>query len=254
MLGGRSRLDGGAGREAVGRRRALVVVHDIDIDLGLAEAGTIGERLARHDLDPEIVVAGTPLPPPGELGLCVVMGSGESAYDDSVPWVPGELAYVRSCVTVGTPVLGICFGGQLLARALGAAVRRAERPELGFRTVDTAAPGMVGPGPWMEFHFDTFDIPLGAVGLAWTPDAPQAFSYGPHLGTQFHPEITPAAFEAWVGVWQASGFVDELPRLGVDLTAMRTEIAARADAARAQSYALFDAFWLRVQSLGTAAA
>nr|MDT0666647.1 aminotransferase [Micromonospora sp. DSM 115978] len=146
-------------------------------------------------------------------------------------------------------VLGICFGGQLLARALGARVRRAERAELGFRAVRTADADVVGAGPWMEFHFDTFDVPPGAVGLAWTPDAPQAFSYGPHFGTQFHPEITPAAFETWVGTWEPKGFVEQLPGLGVDLAAMRAEIAARADAARAQSYALFDAFWHRAQQL-----
>ncbi|MBX6389348.1 MAG: type 1 glutamine amidotransferase [Frankia sp.] len=243
--GGRDVARGNGG----GGSRAAVLVHDVSGPVAHSELGTIGDLLEQYRIDAELVTVGAhPYPDPAGLDLVVVMGSDRSAHDDSVPWLSGELSYLRSAVAVGTPVLGICFGGQLLARALGGTVRRGERNEHGWFPVTTVDPEAIPIGPWMEAHFDTFTIPPGAQRLAWTPDAEQAFRLGPHLGLQFHPEITPTVFETWLGFWQARGQDKRLATLGVDLAGLRAEIARRADAARAACYSLFDHFWARARA------
>ena len=128
------------------------------------------------------------------------MGSAHAAYDDELPWLAPELAYLRRAVDVGTPVLGICFGGQALARVLGGTVGRAPMPERGLTTVESLDPA-VPAGPWMEFHHDAFTLPPGATPLARSEAGLQAFAHGPHLGVQFHPEISPDVFAAWAESW-----------------------------------------------------
>jgi GMP synthase-like glutamine amidotransferase len=200
--------------------------------------------MTQHGIAFDVLTAGDePFPAAATLDLIVIMGSDRAAYDDTIPWLAGELAFVREAVRVGTPVFGICFGGQVLSRALGGTVCRAERHELGWHAVTTTDHTRIPAGPWMESHWDTFTVPPGAQRLAWTADAEQAFRLGPHLGVQFHPEITPAVFETWYGVWQATGFDRELARAGVRLAALREEIARHSDTSRAASYTLFDSFW-----------
>jgi len=138
---------------------------------------------------------------PDEFDLAIVLGSDDSAYDDSVPWVPEELEYVRRAVASEVPVLGICFGAQMLARALGADVHRAATPEVGWKSLIRAEEAEWLPaGPWLTWHQDTFDWPPGATPLAWTDMAPQAFSRGDHLGLQFHPEAGAELIEQWVDI------------------------------------------------------
>ena len=95
------------------------------------------------------------------------------------------------------PVLGLCFGGQALAAALGAPVRRAARGEVGWADVETDDPALVPPGPWLWFHWDVFAVPPGATEVARSPVGPAAFTHGPHLGVQFHPETGPDVADAW---------------------------------------------------------
>ena len=138
------------------------------------------------------------LPATGSFDLLVVMGSIESVYDTSVPWIAPERALVARAVDDGVPVLGVCFGGQLLAEVLGGSVAPASRTEIGWAEVRTEDPSTVPPGPWLNWHDDAFTCPPGSVPVAISDVSPQAFVAGVHTGVQFHPEVTATVVHAWI--------------------------------------------------------
>ena len=118
-----------------------------------------------------------------------------------------EREWLATAVERGMPVLGICLGAQLLARALGAEVRPGGAPEIGFAPVEVAAPGdplLGGLAPGAEvlhWHGDVFDLPDGAEHLASSArTACQAFRAGNAWGVLFHPEADLALVEAWLAV------------------------------------------------------
>jgi GMP synthase (glutamine-hydrolysing) len=226
--------------------RLLVIGHEVSPETVLVQVGTLGSWAAETGVEVVPGVAGGPLPDPTTVDAVAVLGSVQGAWDDTVPWLADEIAYLRAAVAAGVPVLGICFGGQLLARILGGTAQAADgRHENGWREITTHDPEIVAPGPWMEFHFDTFTRPPGAEVLAVSPRCTQAFRDGVHLGVQFHPEITPAELETWMARWAGTALEARLPELGVDPAALRDETAARADESRARSWVLFDAFAVR---------
>jgi GMP synthase (glutamine-hydrolysing) len=215
--------------------RALVLAHDDVPGRGAAEVGSLLPALT--DLGYDVLVAtflpgGPPIPDPSGVAVLVVLGSAAAADDDSLPWLAPELAYVARAIELGTPVLGICFGAQLLARVLGGTVGRAPRSERGFVRLTSADPGVLADGEWLQFHDDAFTLPPGAHLLAANEIGVQAFRHGRHLGVQFHPEITPAAFAAWVDAWRVTGELAGVAA-AVDLPVFSAEVAARADAAAA---------------------
>lgn len=215
---------------------ALVLAHDDVPGRGSRELGTAGPALAA--LGFEVVVTtllpgGPPVPAPETATVLVVLGSPASVADDTVPWLADELALIRRAVDAGVPVLGICFGAQALARVLGGTVARADRSERGFVALDSAAPDVLPAGQWMQFHDDAFTLPPGAQPLARNDNGLQGFVHGPHLGVQFHPEISPDVFAAWAQEWRLTGSYAEIAR-ETDLAALAAEIAARAaESARA---------------------
>ncbi len=183
-----------------------------------------------------------PFPPIDDLDLLVVMGSIRSlpARDDIDSWVGAEIDLIARAHRDGLPVLGVCFGGQLLAEALGGSVEVAPRPEIGWYELSTpaGAENPVGPGPWFAWHHDRFDPPPGSELLAETEVAPQLFRSGRSVGTQFHPEVNAAHIDTWL---ELAG--DEyLAANGVDQERARAE--ARAHEARnvAQCQRLVDWF------------
>jgi GMP synthase-like glutamine amidotransferase len=123
-----------------------------------------------------------PLPDPGGYAFVASLGHDLGAYDTHEPAVAAERELLARAVARGTPVLGLCYGGQVLAAVLGGRVARAPVPELGWREIATDDPDLVPAGPWLEWHYDRFEVPPGATGLARTVDAAQAFRLGPHLG------------------------------------------------------------------------
>jgi len=178
------------------------------------------------------------LPESGAFDLLVVMGSIESVTDDSVRWIEGERRLVSRAVDSGVPVLGVCFGGQLLAQVLGGSVARASRPEIGWRLLDVADPTVIPPGPWLDWHVDAFTCPPGAEPAGSTDVSLHAFVQGSHTGVQFHPEVTLAVVEGWIGdARERAGLTD------ADITALRSGFDAGGRGPDGLSRALFEG-WL----------
>jgi GMP synthase-like glutamine amidotransferase len=122
-------------------------------------------------------------PSAADYDAVVLFGAIWSVYDTTtVPWVSAEIAYTRALLSLGVPTLGICFGGQLLAAAVGGQVERAPIPEIGWLSVASSEPALIDGGPWLSWHFDRFSLPPGVPVVARTALANQAFVYGRALG------------------------------------------------------------------------
>ncbi|MCD2145065.1 type 1 glutamine amidotransferase [Gordonia paraffinivorans] len=190
--------------------RVLALVHGVRPEWREAVLGTLLPAFRNRAFSVEIRdVEDGPLPDPAGFDVVCVTGSPDSAYDESLPWLRPELTYLEDAIARGVPILGVCFGSQILARALGGSVAPSARPEHGFTTVDTTRPDLVEAGPWMEYHHDTVSVSGVAEVVARNDAGVQAYVSGPHLGVQFHPEITPDVFRAW-----REGFTS--PRSGID--------------------------------------
>jgi GMP synthase-like glutamine amidotransferase len=98
----------------------------------------------------------------------------------------------------GLPYLGVCFGAQVLAAALGGTVERAPRPELGWVSIETVAPDLIASGPWFQWHRDRFTVPPGGTALAHNDVGVQAFRIGQSVGVQFHPEVDTLLLRSWL--------------------------------------------------------
>jgi GMP synthase-like glutamine amidotransferase len=217
---------------------ALVLEHEPDAPAALLAAWAADRGVAL-----EVVAAGAPIPDPAGRPFLVSLGSEASAFDDEVPWMAAERGALDRALEHDVPVLGICFGAQHLARALGGAVAPAARPEVGWLDVETSAPEVVPPGPWLQWHRDAFAPPPGAELLARSSVCPQAFRIGPHLGVQFHPEVTAEVVADWVAHYPAS-----IAAAGTTPAAVLAGSAAHAAGARARAWALFDAFLASVRA------
>ncbi len=213
--------------------RAIVVEHQPDAPAGLLESWTAHRGLAIDVVRP---AAGDPWPEPARAACAIVLGSDESVATRSKAWIDEELDWLRAADANGLPVLGICFGAQSLAAALGGAVRRAERPEIGWIELPRAGDG-IPRGPWFAWHEDVLDPPPGAEVLARNPVGVQAWARGPHLAVQFHPEVTPRI----VGDW-AAAYGRALSDSGLDAGTLAAESVRRGPAAYAAAQALFDGF------------
>ena len=173
------------------------------------------------------------------------LGSPHNPTDTHVPEIAAELELLGEAVDRDLPVLGLCFGGQMLAKVLGGEIEHAPEPEFAWHWIDTDDPERVPEGPWLEWHYDRFTLPPGATELARTPIAVQAFEHGRHLGTQFHPESTMEIVREW-----ANAERNQVRSGGVDGDALLDAGAHHAGAARGAAYKLFDAFWERVRRGG----
>jgi GMP synthase (glutamine-hydrolysing) len=188
--------------------RALVLEH--------AEgegAGLVGAALAAGGLALEVVPLwrGAALPADAacaDVAWVVALGGPMSAWDDGAhPQLAAEASLLAARARAGRPTLGICLGAQLLARGLGAEVRRGPTLELGLLPIALTEAGRADPllapfdgQPVLHWHHDTFALPAGAVRLASTAAYEnQAFRLGtaPVWGLQFHPECDRAMRMQW---------------------------------------------------------
>ena len=215
--------------------RVLVVRHH-DVD----SAGFIAEAFRAHgaELDVRLFPDEGPLPGPDGFDHVVVLGAIPSV-NDGHQWFAAELSWLRTADAAGVPILGICFGGQALCVLAGGTVERAPRQEIGWTQVESVAPGLVPPGPWLEFHYDRCLVPDTARVLAANDLCVQAFAVGRHLAVQFHPEVDGPQLKRWLD----NGGDVEVTRIGLDpdeflAQTIREEPAARARAATLVTTAL----------------
>ena len=154
------------------------------------------------------------------------------------PWINAEISYARSLISLGVPVFGICFGGQMLAAALGGTVSRAPIPEVGWVCVASDEPALIDSGPWLEWHFDRFTVPPGVPVVARSAAANQAFAIGRTLGVQFHPEVDEAVLDAWLRADDTA----QLAAAGIDPAPLIEQARVLADGAAARAHGLVRRF------------
>lgn len=184
-------------------RRALAIVNERGAGLGVLDTIL---RTEGYDVE---AVAGTDLGSVDlvEPDLVVTLGSSAGVYETvRHPFISPEIALLQDRLHHRRPTLGVCFGAQLIAAALGEEVRPGPTREVGFRTVRPTEEGLRSPlrhldgVPVMQWHGDTFDLPAGATLLA-SSDAYEVEAFGIGgwlLGVQFHPELTGAMAARWL--------------------------------------------------------
>ncbi len=152
---------------------------------------------------------GQPLPDAPEADALIVFGGEQSARDDHThPYLPALARLMQAYTDADKPVLGICLGSQLLARAYGADNHLGLAPEFGWTDVTLTEAGRADPVlsqvpqtfPIFQWHSDTFTLPQGATHLATSPTAQnQAFRIGrATYGTQFHFEANRPMVADWL--------------------------------------------------------
>jgi GMP synthase (glutamine-hydrolysing) len=180
--------------------RVQVVADATDRDGGYVAEHLVDLGAELVELDRDALPAFADLERPD---LVLLLGSARAAHDRAQrEVVEAESIHVRVALALGVPVMGICYGAQLMARALGGTSWRADAPELGWQRVDTTDHRLCPEGPWGQMHSDVFAPgPTSRVlGTSWR--GPQCFvddSFGARaIAWQFHPEVTPQTYERWV--------------------------------------------------------
>ncbi len=225
---------------------AIRFVHFEDLGTFETALGRHGYTVTYADAAGEEVIGLNPL----ATDLLICLGGPIGAYEDDIyPALKGVLKIVERRLSADRPMLGICLGAQIIARALGARVYPGGRKEIGWSPLRLTESGRVGylrhlgpeSTPVLHWHGDTFDLPDRATLLASSElYAHQAFAVGSNvLGLQFHAEVTAAGLERWY-----IGHASEIATTpGVELTALRSDSRQFAPAL-GKSAARFLAEWL----------
>lgn len=136
----------------------------------------------------------------------IIMG-GTMSVNDPLPWLASELSLIDDALKARLPLLGICLGSQLIAKALGVRVYPNSEIEIGWAPVhfteaahrDRVFGDVDSPVKLFHWHSETFDLPAGAELLACSDKTRhQAYRYGLNVyGLQFHPEVTAPMIADW---------------------------------------------------------
>lgn len=183
----------------------------------------------------------------GAYAGTVVFGGAQSANDGpTTPYIQQEIDWIGDYVSAGRRYLGICLGGQLLARALGARVARHPQGvnEIGYYPLQATPAGRaLFPEGLHVYHWhqEGFELPAGAELLARGDAFPnQAFRYGDAAyGLQFHPEVRPTDARAWIDT-----VPDQLSRPGAQAREIQEAGFVRHDVALAAWLDVFLDHWL----------
>lgn len=197
-------------------RSILVLQH-----AGCEPPGVYEDVLRERGVAFERVVVPDEAPPAWDrFAGIVAMGGAMGAYEEQAyPWLAGEKRLVGEAVSAGTPYWGVCLGAQVLAAALGAAVRPGREPELGVMEVELTAAAAGDPvfaaAParfrTLQWHGDTYELPDGAVRLARSERCEQqAFALGRAYAVQFHLEVDGALAAEWMEVPEYVAELEEL--------------------------------------------
>jgi len=139
----------------------------------------------------------------------VILGGSMSANDGAkLDFIADELKMIPQAIQLKLPLLGVCLGSQLIAKALGAKITRGTQKEIGWYPLSLAPAsnkdpifGMLpSPSILFQWHGETFEVPSGAMRLAGSAlYTNQAFRYMDRVyGLQFHPEMTDSMIRDWV--------------------------------------------------------
>ena len=189
-------------RNNASRGRVLVVLHQEH-----SCPARIGHliRIMGYELDVRRPRFGDPLPTTLADHAGAIIFGGPMSVNDPDDWMKREIDFVGVALKENAPLLGVCLGGQMIARHLGEKVgpHREGLAEIGYYPLTSTEHGQsicAAPFPdhVYQWHFEGFDLPRGAQLLAsGTTFENQAFKYGSAVGLQFHPEVTYATICRW---------------------------------------------------------
>jgi len=232
--------------------KILVVVHDIDDHLNemanpIAEAGILmdtwdvqNDSVGRPDLEKLEQYSGV-----------ISLGAHAGVLEEEKhPWMSHERKIMQWALETETPLLGLCFGSQLLASAAGGRIYKAETGEFAWTKVNMLPEasrdpvlGVLGEtADAFQFHYDSFDLPKDAVLLGESDGTIEAFRVGSSAwATQFHPEVGLSQQLAWLSTYRGA-----FRREGIDIDEQIAKSHELAASYRKQAWALSEAFATQV--------
>ncbi|MDD5155363.1 MAG: type 1 glutamine amidotransferase [Candidatus Omnitrophica bacterium] len=169
------------------------------------------------------------------IAAVISLGGPMNVYEEGkYPFLKEEDGFLKMALRQGIPILGICLGAQLLAKACGAKVKKATVEEIGWRSVSLTRSGRGDPLfkgldsrlDVLQWHQDTFEIPEGGIRLAESGDClNQAFKIGRNAyGIQFHIEVTARMIESWLARYSPEGCLELKPEEMLKETRKRKEV------------------------------
>lgn len=215
--------------------RLLVIEHETD-----SGAALLGARAEEVGFTLDVRVPKDLALPATAAGFDAILslGASPSVNDpDAGPWLDPHLALLRDADGRGVPILGVCFGAQALAVALGGSVTTSSTPEVGWYMIESSAPDLIESGPWLQWHVDAITPPPSAAVVARSSSCVQAYTVGRHLGVQFHPEVTISEVTSW-----AAGDPGGPASAGSDADTILARFGVEFPAAIERANRLFDGF------------
>ena len=166
----------------------------------------MGKLLEEDGLKTQITFAKKEKIPTVNHSAVIILGAPESANDD-LSYLKEEIELIRNAVKKEIPLLGICLGSQLIAKAFGSTVYQGNKKEIGiyhdveFDNLSKSSlfSGIQSPATVFHWHGDTFDLPHNAMRLAHSKNYQnQAFQIGSAVGVQFHLEVDEKTILLWL--------------------------------------------------------